>query len=113
MAVSSDNDSSDWSNRFIELVKREWLDSGHPFSLRHNHVKSAPEKEKAPMFLLFLDSVWQVGGHSVGHQLSLTECIVECCIMYIVLTVFGCMTACAVSVIVSWELCLLLCLQFQ
>ncbi|XP_064382169.1 myotubularin-related protein 9-like [Halichondria panicea] len=45
---------------FIELVKREWLDSGHPFSLRHNHVKSAPEKEKAPIFLQFLDSVWQV-----------------------------------------------------
>ena len=52
--------------RFVDLVKREWLDSGHPFSLRHNHVKSAPEKEKAPVFLLFLDAVWQVRRWS-GH----------------------------------------------
>ena len=45
----------------MELVQREWLDGGHPFSLRHTHVTSAPEKERAPMFLLFLDAVWQVG----------------------------------------------------
>lgn len=45
---------------FVELVQREWLDGGHPFSLRHTHVTSAPEKERAPMFLLFLDAVWQV-----------------------------------------------------
>ena len=46
--------------RFMQLIQREWLDGGHPFSMRHNHVTSAPEKEKAPMFLLFLDAVWQV-----------------------------------------------------
>ncbi len=46
--------------RFVELIQREWLDGGYPFSLRHNHVTSAPEKEKAPTFLLFLDAVWQV-----------------------------------------------------
>ncbi len=44
----------------MQLVQREWLDGGHRFSLRHNHATSAPEKEKAPMFLLFLDAVWQV-----------------------------------------------------
>ena len=46
---------------FLELIQREWLDGGHPFSLRHTHVLSAPEKEKAPIFLLFIDAVWQVG----------------------------------------------------
>lgn len=44
----------------MQLIQREWLDGGHPFSIRHNHVTSAPEKEKAPIFLLFLDAVWQV-----------------------------------------------------
>ena len=45
---------------FLELIQREWLDGDHPFSLRHSHVTSAPEKERAPLFLLFLDTVWQV-----------------------------------------------------
>lgn len=48
--------------RFVDLVEREWLDGGHQFSLRHHHVTFAPEKEKAPNFLLFLDAVWQVSG---------------------------------------------------
>lgn len=47
-------------NRFADLVQREWLEAGHPFSLRHGHVSSTPEKERSPMFLLFLDCVWQV-----------------------------------------------------
>ena len=46
--------------RFVGLVQREWLDGGHPFSLRHQHAGAAPEKEKAPVFLLFLDAVWQI-----------------------------------------------------
>lgn len=45
---------------FVGLVQREWLDGGHPFSLRHQHAGAAPEKEKAPVFLLFLDAVWQI-----------------------------------------------------
>ena len=47
-------------NRFVDLVQREWLEGGHPFSLRHGHVGSAPERERSPMFLLFLDCVWQI-----------------------------------------------------
>jgi hypothetical protein len=46
--------------RFVELVEREWLDGGHQFSMRHHHITHAPEKERAPVFLLFLDAVWQV-----------------------------------------------------
>ncbi len=48
------------NDRFVELIEREWLDGGHQFSLRHRPVSSAPEKEQAPIFLLFLDAVWQV-----------------------------------------------------
>ena len=49
------------SNRFADLVQREWLDGGHPFSLRHGHAPFAsPERERGPVFLLFLDAVWQV-----------------------------------------------------
>ena len=44
----------------MQLVQREWLDGGYQFSLRHSHATSAPERDKAPMFLLFLDAVWQV-----------------------------------------------------
>lgn len=51
--------------RFVDLVEREWLDGGHHFSLRHHHVTSAPEKERAPVFLLFLEAVWQVKGFSM------------------------------------------------
>lgn len=45
---------------FLDLIQREWLDGGHPFSLRHAHTINAPEKERGPVFLLFLDTVWQV-----------------------------------------------------
>ena len=47
-------------NRFVELIEREWLNGGHQFSWRHHHTTFAPDKEKAPVFLLFLDAVWQV-----------------------------------------------------
>ena len=56
-------------DRFMQLVQREWINGGHPFSLRHNHVTSAPEKDKGPIFLLFLDAVWQV--HNTLHSTSL------------------------------------------
>ncbi|XP_019851708.1 PREDICTED: myotubularin-related protein 9-like [Amphimedon queenslandica] len=45
---------------FLQLIEREWLQGGHPFSLRHNIVSAAPEKQKGPIFLLFLDAVWQI-----------------------------------------------------
>jgi myotubularin-related protein 10/11/12 len=41
------------------LIQKEWIALGHPFADRFGHVydKSA---EKSPIFLLFIDSVWQV-----------------------------------------------------
>lgn len=45
---------------FIGLVQREWLDAGHPFSLRNGHTSLSTKKDQAPVFLLFLDCVYQI-----------------------------------------------------
>ncbi len=60
--------------RFIDLVQREWLNGGHPFSLRHGHTITAPEKERGPVFLIFLDCVWQVG---VAHGIAMVSRYVQ------------------------------------
>jgi myotubularin-related protein 10/11/12 len=41
------------------LIQKEWVSLGHPFSDRLGHVFSV-NSEKSPMFLLFLDCVWQL-----------------------------------------------------
>ena len=46
--------------RFAELIERQWLRCGHPFSLRHRHCAAAPARESGPVFLAFLDAVYQV-----------------------------------------------------
>ncbi|XP_048730213.1 myotubularin-related protein 9-like isoform X2 [Ostrea edulis] len=49
-------------NGFEALVEREWLQAGHPFNDRC--VKSAfavtKNRQESPVFLLFLDCVWQI-----------------------------------------------------
>ncbi|XP_065898654.1 myotubularin-related protein 9-like [Dysidea avara] len=45
---------------FIGLIQREWLDAGYQFSLRHGHTILSTKKDQAPVFLLFLDCVYQV-----------------------------------------------------
>ncbi|XP_041105820.1 myotubularin-related protein 9-like isoform X1 [Polyodon spathula] len=47
---------------FESLVEREWLQAGHPFQQRCSqsaYFNSKPKWE-APVFLLFLDCVWQI-----------------------------------------------------
>ena len=46
--------------RFAELIERQWLRCGHPFSLRHRHCAAAPARESGPVFLAFLDAMYQV-----------------------------------------------------
>ncbi|XP_060114469.1 myotubularin-related protein 9-like isoform X2 [Heteronotia binoei] len=48
---------------FQGLIEREWIQAGHPFSLRcaHSAYSHARLKQEAPVFLLFLDCVWQLG----------------------------------------------------
>lgn len=49
---------------FEALVEREWLQAGHPFSLRCQHSayygSHVRTKNIAPTFLVFLDCVWQI-----------------------------------------------------
>ncbi|XP_053561381.1 myotubularin-related protein 11 isoform X2 [Bombina bombina] len=44
---------------FQSLVQKEWISSGHPFLQRINPFKEN-DKEESPVFLLFLDCVWQL-----------------------------------------------------
>ncbi|XP_030042830.1 myotubularin-related protein 11 isoform X2 [Microcaecilia unicolor] len=44
---------------FQSLVQKEWVAAGHPFQQRINLLKEA-DKEESPVFLLFLDCMWQL-----------------------------------------------------
>jgi myotubularin-related protein 10/11/12 len=44
---------------FQALIQKEWVALGHPFSDRLGHVYSK-QADKSPIFLLFLDCVWQI-----------------------------------------------------
>ncbi|XP_067581362.1 myotubularin-related protein 9-like isoform X1 [Pseudorca crassidens] len=48
---------------FQELIEQEWIQAGHPFQLRcaHSAFSHTHPKHEAPIFLLFLDCVWQLG----------------------------------------------------
>ncbi|KAM7331006.1 LOW QUALITY PROTEIN: hypothetical protein ACRRTK_010195 [Alexandromys fortis] len=47
---------------FEALIEREWLQAGHPFQQRcaQSAYCNSKQKWEAPVFLLFLDSVWQI-----------------------------------------------------
>lgn len=49
---------------FESLIEREWICAGHPFSLRCAHSAYATGgitgPHESPVFLCFLDCVWQV-----------------------------------------------------
>ncbi|KAG7210302.1 hypothetical protein KM043_011844 [Ampulex compressa] len=44
---------------FQSLLQKEWVAGGHPFCDRLCHIVKA-DSEKSPLFLLFLDCVWQL-----------------------------------------------------
>ncbi|XP_060610633.1 myotubularin-related protein 9 [Anolis sagrei] len=47
---------------FEALIEREWLQAGHPFQQRcaQSAYSNSKQKWEAPVFLLFLDCVWQI-----------------------------------------------------
>ncbi|XP_052867794.1 myotubularin-related protein 10-B isoform X1 [Anopheles cruzii] len=45
---------------FQNLIQKEWIILGHPFSDRLGHVAAVKSTERSPLFLLFLDCVWQL-----------------------------------------------------
>ncbi|KAG8512654.1 Myotubularin-related protein 12, partial [Galemys pyrenaicus] len=44
---------------FQSLIQKEWIMGGHCFLDRCNHLRQS-DKEEVPVFLLFLDCVWQL-----------------------------------------------------
>ncbi|XP_053155132.1 myotubularin-related protein 12 isoform X2 [Hemicordylus capensis] len=44
---------------FQSLLQKEWIMGGHAFLDRCNHLRQS-DKEEAPVFLFFLDCVWQL-----------------------------------------------------
>ncbi|XP_017791187.1 PREDICTED: myotubularin-related protein 10-B [Habropoda laboriosa] len=46
-------------NGFQSLLQKEWVAGGHPFCDRLGHIAKRP-MEKSPLFLLYLDCVWQL-----------------------------------------------------
>ncbi|GLV43995.1 uncharacterized protein CBL_12709 [Carabus blaptoides fortunei] len=46
-------------NGFQSLVQKEWVALGHPFANRLGHIVKH-DIEQSPLFLLFLDCVWQL-----------------------------------------------------
>lgn len=47
---------------FQTLIDQTWIQLGHPFSIRcrNSAFGSKPSKEESPVFILFLDCVWQI-----------------------------------------------------
>lgn len=42
--------------RFASLVQKDWVELGHKFEDRHHSLTD----EQSPVFLQFLDAVWQL-----------------------------------------------------
>ncbi|NWX80895.1 MTMR9 protein, partial [Alca torda] len=59
---------------FQGLLEREWIEAGHPFHLRcaRSAYSHARLKQEAPLFLLFLDCVWQLS-HQFPFSLEFSE----------------------------------------
>jgi hypothetical protein len=60
---------------FIALIEKDWLYLGHAFSTRHGHFGARSPRERAPVFLLFLDAVWQVCKHT---HMCVCVCVCLC-----------------------------------
>ncbi|KAL8602283.1 hypothetical protein ACOMHN_022796 [Nucella lapillus] len=56
---------------FASLVQREWVVMGHPFQ-RRGHLVQGTDSEQSPVFLLFLDCVWQLL-QQFPSRLAMTE----------------------------------------
>ncbi|XP_048828822.1 LOW QUALITY PROTEIN: myotubularin-related protein 10-like [Brienomyrus brachyistius] len=68
---------------FQSLVQKEWVMGGHRFLDRCNHLKRS-DGEESPMFLLFLDCVWQlIRQHPAAFEFTEIYLAVLCDSMWI------------------------------
>ena len=58
------------------LVEKEWLDFGHKFHDRSAHGALNPDDERSPIFVLWLDCVWQLVRYVGRQSLELLRVIV-------------------------------------
>ncbi len=42
------------------LIEKEWLSFGHKFSDRCGHTTTSDNKEQSPVFLQFIEAIWQL-----------------------------------------------------
>ena len=71
---------------FRVLVEKEWCSFGHPFQMRCAHGQDKADKDQmSPIFLQFLDSLWQVQKQSrqyfefnARYILTIAENIYSC-----------------------------------
>lgn len=47
-------------NGFQSLIQKEWVSLGHPFCDRMRLINRKGAGDQGPLFLLFLDAVWQL-----------------------------------------------------
>ncbi|XP_062252541.1 myotubularin-related protein 9 isoform X1 [Platichthys flesus] len=61
---------------FLTLLEREWVQAGHPFQQRcaHSAFSHARLQQESPLFLLLLDSVWQLW-HQFPLALGFSEAL--------------------------------------
>lgn len=45
---------------FVDVIQREWIDSGHMFALRCSHTQNEKMNEVSPIFAQFIDAVSQL-----------------------------------------------------
>jgi hypothetical protein len=45
---------------FATLIEKEWVSFGHQFATRHGLFTDSTENQRAPIFLQFVDCVWQL-----------------------------------------------------
>ncbi|CAF2134637.1 unnamed protein product [Rotaria magnacalcarata] len=45
---------------FRMLIEKEWFSFGHKFSDRCGHIRTSDNKEQSPVFLQFIEGVWQL-----------------------------------------------------
>ncbi|XP_076683538.1 myotubularin-related protein 10-B isoform X3 [Andrena cerasifolii] len=51
---------------FQSLLQKEWVAGGHPFCDRLGHIAKRSSEKQSPLFLLYLDCVWQLSQQFPG-----------------------------------------------
>ena len=71
------------------LIEKDWLSFGHKFHQRHGHAdKNEKDDQRAPIFLQFLDCVWQLTEQFPCSFEFNSQFLLVCCLFCFVLFCF-------------------------